>query len=611
MNVLSKVNSSADVKKLSSEELEVLAVELREFMLDNLSRTGGHLASNLGAVELMLALHRVYDTTKDRIVFDVGHQSYVHKIVTGRRDRFHTLRQYEGISGFPKPREAVDDAFIAGHASNAISVAVGMAEARTALGKSYNVAAILGDGALTGGLAYEGLAAAAASKEPLVIILNDNKMSIDRNEGGIGNLLQEMRIRPGYIRFKRRYRDLLEVAPGLYEFNHQIKEWMKGKLLPSNMFRAMGLNYIGPVDGHNLQELESVLRLAKDHQEPVLVHVLTKKGKGCRYAEEHPELYHGVGPFRPDTGELEETEKSFSDCFGECICTLAEKHPQLVGITAAMCQGTGLEAFSKRFPKRFFDTGIAEGHATAMAAGMAKQGLIPVFAVYSSFQQRGFDMMIHDVSLLKLHVVFCLDRAGLAGGDGETHHGVFDVSYLRSVPGMKIFAPADFCELEAMLRNAVEEKEGPVAIRYPRGGEGAYREFHTEREAVLRNGEDLTLVSYGTLIEEALKAASSLTEKGISAEVIKLSELDGESFPRVMESLKKTGRLIALEEVCAAGCMGHVLAAAAAKERIPIRADFLNLGEGIVSQGKREQLLHDCRIDGEAVVKTALKSENG
>ena len=311
MNVLSKVNSSADVKKLSSEELEVLAGELREFMLDNLSRTGGHLASNLGAVELMLALHRVYDTTKDRIVFDVGHQSYVHKIVTGRRDRFHTLRQYEGISGFPKPREAVDDAFIAGHASNAISVAVGMAEARTALGESYNVAAILGDVALTGGLAYEGLAAAAASKEPLVIILNDNKMSIDRNEGGIGNLLQEMRIRPGYIRFKRRYRDLLEVAPGLYEFNHQIKEWMKGKLLPSNMFRAMGLNYIGPVDGHNLQELESVLRLAKDHQEPVLVHVLTKKGKGCRYAEEHPELYHGVGPFRPDTGELEETEKSF------------------------------------------------------------------------------------------------------------------------------------------------------------------------------------------------------------------------------------------------------------------------------------------------------------
>ncbi len=605
MSILNKVHSSEDIKKLNPEELPLLAREIRQFLIKSLSKTGGHLASNLGAVELTIALHRVYNTERDRIIFDVGHQSYIHKIITGRKDLFDTLRQFGGLSGFPKPNESPNDAFIAGHASNSVSVAVGMAKARTALGQDYDVAAVIGDGALTGGLAYEGLAAAAASREPMVIILNDNNMSIDPNVGGTVSLLQEMRIRPGYIRFKRWYRDVFSHAPAVYEFNHHIKESIKGKLLPSNMFSAMGLNYLGPVDGHNIDELEAVLRLARDHQEPVLVHVLTKKGKGCSFAEEHPEIYHGVGKFDAATGVLAPGEKSFSDCFGEAICDIAEKDCRVVGITAAMCLGTGMEHFAQKFPKRFIDVGIAEGSAACMASGMAMQGLSPVFAVYSSFLQRSYDMLIHDVSLLHLHVVFCVDRSGLVGSDGETHHGLFDVAYLRSVPEMKILAPASFAELREMFAYAAESYDGPVAVRYPRGGECSYTGRNTSREVILRNGTDITLVSYGTLISEALEAAEQLGKLGIAAEVIKLSELDGNQFPIVMKSLGKTKKLLSVEEVCASGCLGEVLAAAACCEGIAVSARFLNLGNGIVVHGSREQLMRAYGIDSTAIVNAA------
>ena len=605
MNILNKIHSSEDIKKLKTDELPVLAEEIRHFLVQSISKTGGHLASNLGAVELTIALHRVYDTKVDRLVFDVGHQSYVHKIITGRKDRFNTLRQYGGLSGFPKPNESPDDAFIAGHASNSVSVAVGMAKARTALGQNYDVAAIIGDGALTGGLAYEGLAAAAASREPMVIILNDNNMSIDPNVGGTVSILQEMRIRPGYIRFKRWYRDVLSHTPAVYQFNHHIKERIKGKLLPSNMFSAMGLNYLGPVDGHNIEELETVLRLARDHQEPVLVHVLTKKGKGCSFAEEHPEIYHGVGKFDPYTGEIPAGAKSFSDCFGETICEIANKDKRVVGLTAAMCIGTGMECFAQQFPKRFIDVGIAEGCAASLASGMAKQGLVPVFAVYSSFLQRSYDMLIHDVSLLHLHVVICVDRAGLVGSDGETHHGMFDVAYLRSIPAMKIFAPASFSELKEMITFAAEQYDGPVAVRYPRGGECSYTDNHIARETILRYGTDITIVSYGTLISEALEASEQMDKLGISAEVIKLSELDGDYYPLVMESLRKTKRMIAVEEVCAVGSMGTVLAAEALYEGIAVTARYLNLGSGIVVHGDREKLMDVYGINSRAIVSTA------
>lgn len=601
MNILHSINSSLDIKRLSEEELSALAQELRGFLVESVSKTGGHLASNLGVVELTLALHRVYNTEKDRIVFDVGHQSYAHKIITGRRDRFDTLRQYGGLSGFPKPYEREDDAFIAGHASNSVSVAVGMAKARTLLHKDYDVVAVIGDGALTGGLAYEGLAAAAASKEPLVIVLNDNNMSIDPNVGGTARLLQSMRIRPGYIRFKRWYRDVFMGMPAIYSFNHDLKEKMKDKLLPVNMFSAMGLNYLGPVDGHNLRELETVLRLARESKEPVLVHVLTQKGHGVEYAEKHPEIYHGVGPFNAETGELAPAGRCFSDCFGETICQLAEEKPELVAITAAMTYGTGLDSFAARYPERFTDVGIAEGNATSMAAGMAKQGLTPVFAVYSSFLQRGFDMLIHDVALQQLHVVFAVDRAGLVGSDGETHHGIFDVSYLRTVPGMKIFCPASFAELKVMLKTAVCETEGPAAIRYPRGGECGYGALHPEKEAVLQQGSDLTLVTYGTMICEVQRAAGILKEHGISAEVIKLGEISGEDFPLVLASLEKTGLLLTAEEVCEAGCLGTVLSALAAEKGIALRSSMLNLGGGIIPHGGRAQLLMDYSLDAASI----------
>ena len=601
MNILHSINSSLDIKRLSEEELSALAQELRGFLVESVSKTGGHLASNLGVVELTLALHRVYNTEKDRIVFDVGHQSYAHKIITGRRDRFDTLRQYGGLSGFPKPYEREDDAFIAGHASNSVSVAVGMAKARTLLHKDYDVVAVIGDGALTGGLAYEGLAAAAASKEPIVIVLNDNNMSIDPNVGGTARLLQSMRIRPGYIRFKRWYRDVFMGMPAIYSFNHDLKEKMKDKLLPVNMFSAMGLNYLGPVDGHNLRELETVLRLARESKEPVLVHVLTQKGHGVEYAEKHPEIYHGVGPFNAETGELAPAGRCFSDCFGETICQLAEEKPELVAITAAMTYGTGLDSFAARYPERFTDVGIAEGNATSMAAGMAKQGLTPVFAVYSSFLQRGFDMLIHDVALQQLHVVFAVDRAGLVGSDGETHHGIFDVSYLRTVPGMKIFCPASFAELQVMLKTAVCETEGPAAIRYPRGGECGYGALHPEKEAVLQQGSDLTLVTYGTMICEVQRAAGILKEHGISAEVIKLGEISGEDFPLVLASLEKTGLLLTAEEVCEAGCLGTVLSALATEKGIALRSSMLNLGGGIIPHGGRAQLLMDYSLDAASI----------
>ena len=607
MEILNRIHSSSDIKKLSEDELTALAAEMRLFLIDSVSRTGGHLASNLGAVELTLALHRVYDSQKDRIVFDVGHQSYVHKIITGRREQFHTLRQYGGLSGFPKPHETDDDAFIAGHASNSVSVAVGMAKARSLLHQDYNIVAVIGDGALSGGLAYEGLAAAAASKEPIVIVLNDNNMSIDRNVGGTARLLQSMRIRPGYIRFKRLYREIFSAVPPLYSFNHDVKEWMKDKLLPANMFSAMGLNYLGPVDGHNLRELEGVFRLAKEMEEPVLVHVLTKKGKGCTYAQEHPDIYHGVGPFQPQTGEILPSGRCFSDVFGETICSLAKENDQLVAITAAMSIGTGLDGFAKRYPTRFWDVGIAEGHAVSMAAGMAKQGLLPVFAVYSSFLQRGFDMMIHDVSLQNLHVVFCVDRAGLVGSDGETHHGIFDIAYLRAVPGMKIFCPASFSELAAMMEAGICKTDGPVAIRYPRGGECGYNECHPEKETLLRSGKDITLVAYGTMIREVIRAAELLSEKGFSAEVIKLGFIEGDCFPQVMASVKKTNRLLVAEEVCASGCVGELLASAAAENGVPVNAVLLNLGKGIIAHGGRDQLMHDAGIDSSSIAEQAEK----
>lgn len=608
MSILERINSSNDIKKLPEEELEPLCQELRDYMISSISRTGGHLASNLGAVELTVALHRVYDTSRDRVVFDVGHQSYVHKIITGRRDSFCTLRQHGGLSGFPKPYESEDDAFIAGHASNSVSVALGMARARTLSHADYDVAAIIGDGALSGGLAYEGLANAAASGEPLVVILNDNNMSINENVGGTAHLLESLRVRPGYISFKRWYRDVFTKLPGLYKFNHAIKEWLKKRLLPGNVFSGMGMYYLGPVDGHDIGKLETVIRWARELRKPVLVHVVTKKGKGYKYAEEHPEKFHGVGRFDIETGELHDSGDCFSAKMGESLSRLADNDGRIIGITAAMSSGTGMDVFSAAHPDRFFDVGIAEGHAVSMAGGMAKQGMVPVFAVYSSFLQRGYDMLIHDVALQNLHVVLCVDRAGLVGSDGETHHGVFDVSYLSSVSDMTVLCPASYAELETMLRAAIYDINGSVAIRYPRGGEGKYTACNTAPETLLRDGRDVTLVCYGIMTNEVLDAAERLAAEGISAEVIKLSMIKPPDFDLVMRSLRKTGKLLISEDVCEAGCVGSRILEEAAINEIHVRAaKLLNLGEGIVPHGTVAELLHDFGLDADGIVSAAME----
>lgn len=609
MSVIERINSSDDIKKLSADELDTLCAEIREFLIKNVSQTGGHLASNLGAVELTVALHRVYDSAVDRIVFDVGHQSYTHKIITGRRDAFPTLRQHEGLSGFPKPYESEDDAFVTGHASTSVSVATGMARARAFTGEKYEVAAVIGDGAMTGGLAYEGLEDAASCGEPIVIILNDNTMSISKNVGGMSNLLGAMRYKPAYISFKRWYRAVFKKLPALYSFNHHVKEWLKSWLLPDNTFSQMGFEYLGPVDGHDVQALEAVIRLAKDMEQPVIVHVLTRKGKGCSYAEKHPDMYHGVGAFDPETGVLAGGKTGFSDYFGDFMCEFAAEDRRVCAITAAMCSGTGLTRFEKEFPARFIDIGIAEGHAAAMAAGMAKQGALPVFAVYSSFLQRAYDMLIHDVSLQDLHVVFAVDRAGLVGNDGETHHGVFDVSYLSTVPGMTIMCPASFSELHDMLCHALFEVKGPAAVRYPRGGEGEYKQSRLEAESVLREGTDVTIVCYGTMVNNALAAAAELAAHGVSAEVVKLGWIKPNDYALTLGSLKKTGRLVVPEETCTPGAVGEHVLALCAENAVPLRTvKLINLGSGIVPQGSVDELMRDYGLDAHGIAGAVLSA---
>ncbi|MBD5149910.1 MAG: 1-deoxy-D-xylulose-5-phosphate synthase [Oscillibacter sp.] len=605
--ILEHISSPADVKQLDGGSLKQLCAELREFLVESVSRTGGHLASNLGAVELTVALHRVYDTEKDRLVFDVGHQCYVHKALTGRRELFGTLRQLDGLAGFPKPEESVHDAFVAGHASNSVSVALGMARARTLRGEDRAIAALIGDGALTGGLAYEGLNDAGASGEPMVVILNDNGMSIDPNVGGVATHLSHLRLRPGYYRFKKGYRAVMEHVPGgrkLYQFNHRVKSGIKRAIYPCSMFEDMGFTYLGPVDGHNVEQLCTTLAWAKEMNCPVLLHVRTVKGKGYEPAELRPERSHGVSPFDPAKGPEQERKVDFSYVLGHELVELAGQDKRICAVTAAMAEGTGLQEFASAWPKRFFDVGIAEGHAVAMAAGMAKQGMVPVFAVYSTFLQRGFDMLLHDVALQQLHVVLAVDRAGLVGSDGPTHHGCQDVGYLTQIPGMTVLCPACFGELRAMLRSAID-MEGPVAVRYPRGGEGRqYPEWNGESASVLRQGTDVTLVSYGTLTDESLAAAELLAEKSVSAEVIKLNRIAPLDAGAVVESVKRTGRLLVLEDCNENGSVGQQLAASLAQSGIAPRALILrNLKNVFAPQGTVSQLRQLLGLDARGVVE--------
>ena len=603
MSILDSINSPSDVRSLPGDKLDALCAELRDFLIKSVAETGGHLASNLGVVELTVAIHRVFDTTRDRLVFDVGHQCYIHKILTGRKQSFGTLRKFGGLTGYPKPSESIHDAFVAGHASTSVSAALGIARARTLSQRDYSVVALIGDGALTGGLAYEGLSDAGESGEPMVIILNDNGMAINGNVGGVARYLSRQRMRPFYASIKKRYRRLMEMLPGgraIYNFTHKWKTAIKAAIFHCSMFEEMGLQYIGPIDGHNIRWMTEALEWAKRSPAPTVVHMVTQKGKGYKFAENMPEEYHGVAPFDYRVGiESGGGSQTFSTVFGEEVEKLAASDPSVCAITASMADGTGLSGFAARFPNRFFDVGIAEGHAATMAAGMASRGAVPIFAVYSTFLQRSYDMIIHDAAIGKLHAVFAVDRAGLVCGDGETHHGLFDIAYLSSVPGITIFCPASFAELRDMIRYAAMKLPGPVAVRYPRGAEGAYKGGGVDYVRRMRIGSDITLVTYGININTALEAAEIMEGEGISVEVIKLGRIAPIDIGAIAVSTRKTTKLLVLEECAARGSVGESIAARLAGEIKS--ATFLNTGAIFPPCGEIEDLRKLCGIDTESV----------
>ncbi len=604
MRILEKIHGHDDLIHLTAEEQKLLCQELRTFLVSSVAQTGGHLASNLGVVELSLALETVFDTRYDRLVFDVGHQSYVHKILTDRRAQFSSLRRFGGIAGFPKPSESETDAFVAGHASNSVSVALGMARARTRQNEDRQIIALIGDGATTGGLAYEGLNDAGASGENLIVILNDNEMSIAQNVGGVAQHLSKLRMKPGYFGIKKAYREFLHKFPGgkfIYRFTKKIKDWVKDRFLDTTIFEDMGFTYIGPIDGHDLPRLIELLKVARSLDCPVLFHVTTKKGRGYGPAEADPSRFHGISPFDPETGEtLSPAKPNFSAAFGETMVALGAEEPRLCAITAAMPSGTGLMGFQRAYPERTFDVGIAEGHAVSMAGGLAKAGMIPVVAVYSTFLQRAYDMILQDVAMLQLHVIFAVDRAGIVGDDGETHHGLFDVGFLRQIPGITILCPASRRELQEMLTWAVKECDGPVAIRYPRGGDGKY--LAGSQESLLRVGKDVTIVTYGILTEQAIEAADRLKAQGIEAEVLRLKTIKPLDMDAVAASVRKTGRLLVVEEAGPVGSVGSEIIARLNQCGVPGVFRTQNIGDRFVPHGSVGELYHMLRLDAEAIV---------
>jgi len=554
--VLDKINNTNDVKKLNKKEKIKLAEEIRELIIDVVSKNGGHLASNLGVVELTIALHSIFDVNKDKIVWDVGHQSYVHKILTGRKDKMNTIRTLDGIAGFPKTSENLADCFNTGHSSTSISVALGMARSRDIKGENYQAVAVIGDGALTGGMALEALNDSGCSNTNVTVVLNDNNMSISKNVGGMSAFLSKLRTKKLYTRTNAKVKKLVRKIPlvgnGIVYVVQKVKRGIKQLFIKKMYFEDIGFTYLGPVDGHDIEKLESILDTSKQIDGPILIHVITKKGKGYKIAEENPDKFHSTSSFDIKTGKsLKDKKKDYSAVFGEKLVDMAKDNSKIVAITAAMKDGTGLENFSKEFPDRFFDVGIAEQHALGMAAGMAKDGLVPVVPIYSSFYQRGYDQVIHDICIQNLPVIMCVDRAGLVGNDGETHQGLFDLSFFNIIPNLSIMAPKDFKELEYMLEYAVKLNK-PVVIRYPRGSE----EFNFEKQdeinlgksEVLRNGKDLSILAIGKMVLKAYSVAEKLKDTGIEAEVINVRFLKPLDEASIINSIRKTKKVITIED---------------------------------------------------------------
>ena len=571
-NLLEQINSPKDLKKLTLEEKETLSQEIRDLIIDVTSKNGGHVASNLGVVELTIALHSIFDTPNDKIVWDVGHQCYVHKILTGRREEFQNIRKLGGISGFPKICESEYDNFNTGHSSTSISIATGMARARDILNENYEVVAVIGDGSLTGGMALEALNDAGSSKTNVKVILNDNEMSISKNVGGIPLYLSKMRTKTGYTRSNRKIKAIVNKIPyigkPIISFAHYTKQIIKRAVFRNMYFEDIGFTYLGPVDGHDIKKLEDILERSKKINGPVLIHVVTKKGKGYKLAEENPDKFHGISAYDKETGEVKKS-KNYSKVFGEKLVKMASEDKRIVAVTAAMRDGTGLKEFAEKFPDRFFDVGIAEQHALGLITEMARAGLKPVLPIYSSFLQRGYDQIIHDIALSGIPVTVCIDRAGIVGNDGETHQGIFDLSFLSSIPNIVIMAPKNFEELDKMLEFGVN-LDKPVFIRYPRGGENfsfeSTEDIELGKAEIVQEGTDLSIIAIGNMVGRAEEVASLLPEK--SVEIINarfLKPLDEET---ILNSIRKTGYCITIEDNLLKGGLGSAVVEAVNKSDI-------------------------------------------
>ena len=598
--MLENINSPKDLRTLTTRDMDSLAEEIREFLITTVAQTGGHLASNLGVVELTLALHKVFNSPEDKIVWDVGHQSYVHKILTGRRGEFHTLRKYDGISGFPKRHESEHDVFDTGHSSTSISAALGLAKARDLSGGINSVIAVIGDGALTGGMAYEALNHAGHSATKLMVVLNDNQMSITKNIGSMSAYLNKIRTEPYYYKFKTNIEQLLykipKIGSDMANFAKKSKDGLKHLILPGTLFEELGFKYLGPIDGHDINSLITAFLRAKSLKEPVLLHVCTTKGKGYEYAENRPDRFHGVPTFDVETGMAngkKGKKLSTSQFFGHKLCNMALKDDKLVAITAAMDKGTGLTPFFRDFPDRAFDVDIAEQHAVTFAAGLASGGMKPVVAIYSTFLQRAYDQVLHDVCLQNLPVVFAIDRAGIVGEDGETHHGIYDLSYLSHMPNMSILAPATIKQLGEMLEYAAGHN-GPIAIRYPKSlTEDNGNSFEYGKVKVIKKGKSATIIAVGSMLETALAAEGD-------AEVISLTTVTPLDIKTIEKSAKKTKKVIVLEDNCSHGGAGSLIESAL-KDFNVVKLGF-PVG-AIPTHGKNDEIFKEFGLDAKSVSK--------
>jgi 1-deoxy-D-xylulose-5-phosphate synthase len=556
--MLEKINGAKDLKKLNIKEKNILAEELRNYIIEVISKNGGHLASNLGVIELTIALHSVYDLPEDQIIWDVGHQTYTHKIITGRKEDFKTIRLIDGLAGFPKVSESPLDCFNTGHSSTSISVALGIARAKEIKKEKGVSVAVIGDGSLTGGMAQEALNDAGSSKANITVILNDNEMSISKNVGGVNMLLSKLRAKKLYtksnIKLKKVLLKIPVIGKGSVKLVQKTKRSIKQFFIPKMYFEDIGFKYLGPVDGHDIEKLESILKLSKELKGPILIHVLTKKGKGYKFAEENPDKFHAIGSFDIETGkEIKKKKDDYSKIFGKKLVSMASQNKKIVAVTAAMKDGTGLTEFSKKFPNRFFDVGIAEQHAVGFSAGLAKAGMIPFVPIYSSFYQRAYDQVIHDVCMQNLPVIMCVDRAGLVGADGETHQGLYDLSFFKIIPNITIMAPKDFKELEQMMDFAVTLKS-PVVIRYPRGGEtgikfDTHKEINLGEAEILKDGKDLSILAIGKYVANAMEKADELKKnQNIDAEVINVRFLKPLDKEKIIKSISKTKKVITMED---------------------------------------------------------------